>query len=68
MTTKRKDRKIVKMSLKDRFDTATFCEKKGKPISRKTVPRWLNKETLVARIPRRKPLISKKNQMVFFWT
>ena len=42
MTTKREDRMIVKMSLKDRFDTATsisraFCEKTGKPISRKTV-------------------------------
>ena len=49
MTTKRKDRMIVKMSLKDRFDTATsisraFCEQTGKPISRKTVSRGLNKE------------------------
>ena len=37
MTTKREDRMIVKMSLKDCFDTATsisraFCEQMGKPI------------------------------------
>ena len=60
---------IVKMSLKDRFDTAmsisrAFCEQTGKPISRKTVPCTLNKKKLVARIPCRKPLISKKNQKV----
>ena len=69
MTTKREDRMIVKMSLKDRFDTATsisrvFCRQKGKPLSRKTVFCWLNKEKLVARIPCHKPLISKKNQKV----
>ena len=68
MTTKREDRMIVKMSLKDHFDTATaisheFCVQTGKPISRKTVSRRLNKET-VARIPCRKLLISKKNQKV----
>ena len=54
---------------KDRSDTATFlsrsfCEQTGKPISRKTVSRRLNKEILVVRIPGRKPLISKKNQEV----
>ena len=70
MTTKREDRMIVKMSLKDRFDTAksiscTFCELTGKLISRKTVSRRLNKEKLMARIPCRKPLISKKNQKVY---
>ena len=59
MTTKREDRMIVKMSLKDRFYTAT-----EKPISRKTVSRRLNKEKLLARIPYRKPLISKKIQKV----
>ena len=37
MTTKREDRMIVKMALKDRFDTATsnsraFFEQTGKPI------------------------------------
>ena len=53
MTTKQEDRMIVKMSLKDRFDTATsislaFCEQTVKPISRKTVSRRLNKEKLVA--------------------
>ena len=69
MTTKREDRMIVKKSLKDRFDTATsisraFFEQIGKPISRKTVSRRLNKEKLVARIPCRKSLISKKNQKV----
>ena len=57
---------IVKMLLKDCFDTATpisraFCEQTGKPISRKTIFRRLNKENLVARIACRKPLISKKN-------
>ena len=69
MTTKWEDRMIVKMSLKDRFDKATsisraFCEQTGKPISRKTFSRVLNKEKLVARIPYRKPLISKKNQKI----
>ena len=69
MTTKREDQMIVKMSLKDRFDTATsiscaFCEKTGKPIFRKTISRKLNKEKFVARITCRKPLISKKNQKV----
>ena len=69
MTTKREGRMIVKMSLKDRFDTVTcncraFCELKGKPISRKTVSCRLNKEKLVAQIPCRKPLISKKNHEV----
>ena len=69
MTTKQEDWMIVKMSLKDRFDTTTsiswaFCEKTGKPISRKIVSRWLNKERFVARTLSRKPLISKKNQEV----
>ena len=69
MTTKREDRMIVKMSLKDRFNTATsisraFCVQTGKSIPRKTFFRRLNKEKLVARIPCRKPLISKKNQKV----
>ena len=59
---KREDRMIVKISLKYRFDTATsipraFYEQTGKPISIKTVSRRLNKETLVARILCRKPLI-----------
>ena len=53
MTTKREERMIVKMSLKNRFNTATsisraFCDKKGKTISRKTVICKLNKEKLVA--------------------
>ena len=69
MTTKQEDQMIIKMSLKDRFDTAmsisrAFCEQTGNPISRKIVSRRLNKEKLVARIPCRKPLISKKNQKV----
>ena len=47
--TKREDRMIVKMFLKGRFDKATsisraFCEQRGKPISRKTVSRRLNKK------------------------
>ena len=69
MTTKRKDWMIVKISLKDCFDIATsisraFCKQTRKPISRKTVSRGLNKEKLVARIPCRKPLISKKNHKI----
>ena len=58
---------IVKMSLKDRFDTATsisrsffFVEQTGKPISRKTVFRSLNKERLVVRIPCSKPIDFKE--------
>ena len=71
MTIKREDRMIVKMSLKDRFDVAksisrAFCYQTGKPISRKTVSRRLDKEKFVARIPCRKPLISKKNHKVRF--
>ena len=70
MTTKQEDQMIAKMSLKDCFNTAmsiscAFCEQTGKPISRKTVSRRLNKEKLVARILCHKPLISKKNQKVY---
>ena len=62
LSTKQEDRIIVKMSLKDYFDTATsifctFCEQTGKPFSWKTVFRRLNKEKLVTRI-------AKKNQKV----
>ena len=69
MTTKRNNRMIFKMSWKGCFDTATsisraFYEQTGKLISWKSVSRRLNKEKLVARIPCRKPLISKKNQKV----
>ena len=69
MTTEREDQMFIKMSLKDCFDTATsisraFCEKTGKPIFKKRFPRRLNKEKLMARIPCRKSLISKKNQKV----
>ena len=69
MTIKWEDQMIVKMSLKDRFNTATFiscafCEQTGKPIFRKTVSCRLNKEKVVAQIPCHKPLISKKNQKV----
>ena len=47
MTTKREDRIIVIMSLKECFDTATSVsrasyEQIGKPISRKSVSRGLN--------------------------
>ena len=70
MTTKRYDPMIVKMSLKDRFDTATsisraYCERKRKPISWKTVSPRLNKERIVAQITC-KHLISKKNQKFRF--
>ena len=69
MTTKWEDKMIVKISLKDRFDIATsisreFCEQTEETISRKIVSRSLDKEILVARIPCRKPLISKKKQKV----
>ena len=67
MTTKQEDQMIVKMSLKDSFDTAmsilcAFSMHTEKAISRKTVSHRLNKEKLVAQIPCPKPLISKKNQ------
>ena len=73
MTTKRQDRMNIKMSLKDRFDTAmsiarVSCEQTGKPISRKTISRRLNKEKFVTRIPYHKPLISTKNQKVLLAT
>ena len=60
---------VVKMYLKDSFDSATsiscaFCEQTGKPIFRKTVSRRLDKEKLVTGIPCRKLLNSKKNQKV----
>ena len=69
MTTKRENRMIVKMSLKERFDTATsisrtIWELTGKPTSWKSVSRRLNKEKLVAQIPCRKHFISKKNQKI----
>ena len=69
MTIKQEDRIIVKMSLKDSFDTAMFIScayrvQTGKPISRKTLSHRLNKEKLVARIPCQKPLILKNNQKV----
>ena len=51
MTTKREDRMIVKMFLKDRFVRATFisrafCEETGKPVSRKTVSHRFKKEKI----------------------
>ena len=69
MSTKWEDQMIVKMSLKDSFDTTmsisrSFCEQTGKPISRKTTSHRLNKEKLVAQIPCQKCMISKKNQKV----
>ena len=49
MTTKQEDRMIVKMSLKDSFDTATsisraFSEQTGKQVSRKTIFSRLDKK------------------------
>ena len=69
MTTKLKDRMIVKMSLIGCFNTVmpiscAFCEQTRKTITRKTVSHRLSKEKLVAWIPYCKPLISKKNQKV----
>ena len=66
MSAKQEDRMIVKMYLKDRFDTTTsiscaFCKQIGKPISRKTVLKTrLNKEKLASRIPSRKRLFQRK--------
>ena len=60
MTTKRKNRMIVKMSLKDRFDTATsifsISRQIVKRISEKTVSWRLNNEKFAA-------WIVKKNQI-----
>ena len=69
ITSKREDRMIVKISLKERFDTAmsishTFCEQTGKSISRKTVFCRLIQEKLVPQIACCKLLISKENQKV----
>ena len=61
MTTKREDRMIIKMSLKDRFDKSTSI---SRSISRKTVSRRLNKGKLMARISCHKPLIPKENQKI----
>ncbi len=66
-TTAREDREIVRMSMKDRFQTAAsiarqFSQQSGKPISRDTVHRRLKAVDLNAMRPLRKPLISKKNQ------
>ena len=62
MTIKQEDRMIVKIPLKDtKSISRASCEQTGKPIPRKIVSRRLNKEKLVARVPCRKPLISKKN-------
>ena len=66
MTTKREDRMIVKMSLKDRFHTATSISRafmsKQESQSLEKISRWSNKEKLVAQIPCRKPLILKKSK------
>ena len=56
MTSKKEDQLIVRMSLRDSFETATsisrkFCEQTGKAISRKSVSYRLKREKLLARIP-----------------
>lgn len=66
-TTVREDRCIVRMSMKDRFETAAsicreFNRNTGKSISRDTVSRRLNEAGLKSWVPLCKPLISKKNQ------
>ena len=66
-TTSREDRDLVRMSLKDRFETAAsisrkFKENTGKIISRDTVSRRLNEKGLKSRTAVAKPVISKKNQ------
>ena len=54
-----------RLALKDRFNTATGISKQVKDVigvSRQTVSRRLHEIGLFARCPRKKPLISKKNQ------
>lgn len=67
ITTAQQDRLIVKMSLKDRFNTAAKISRELKQrsivqASRQTVTRRLHASGLQSRVPARKPLISKKNQ------
>ena len=66
-TTIREDREIVRMSMKDRFETAAsisreFSKTSGKSISRDSVSRRLKDRGLYAMVPLSKPLVSKKNQ------
>ena len=66
-TTPKEDRKIVRMSMVDRFKTAAEIAREVKleqdqTVSRSTVTRRLKRVGLEARAPASKPLISKKNQ------
>ena len=59
-TSKRTDRKIQRISLRDRFKTANQISREineETQVSRQTVSRRLNEIGLFARIPRKKPLI-----------
>lgn len=66
-TTAREDRIMVRLCLRNRFETAAGIARKmrsshGVRVSRFTVSRRLVKVGLKARVPVAKPLISKKNQ------
>ncbi|XP_029643472.1 uncharacterized protein LOC115217893 [Octopus sinensis] len=66
-TLPRQDRIMIRMSLKDRFKSATeisheFGYTSDVNVSRKTVSRRLQVSELLAHAPAKKPLISKKNQ------
>ena len=66
-TTKREDRIMQRMTLKDRFETSAGIARimeatTSVNVSRKTVSRRLKEIGLFARRPQKKPLISLKNQ------
>ena len=66
-TSTKQDRIMVKMSIKDRFNSAAEISHElnvsyGCHVSRKTVLRRLTSAGLNARVPASKSLISKKNQ------
>lgn len=70
-TSAQQDRIITRMSLKDRFKTAAEISRElGSTsdcrVSRQTVSRRLDEVGLHARVPAKKPLISKKNQKARF--
>lgn len=66
-TTKRDDRAMQRMALKDRFVTSSAIKREindntNVNVSRQTVSRRLQEIGLFSRVPQKKPLISLKNQ------
>ena len=66
-TSPKQDRLMVRLALKDRFNSAAEISRELNAcydcsVSRKTVSRRLTSAGLNARVPSSKPLISKKNQ------